>query len=128
LSASQLFTWRRLTRQAVTAELQFVPAVLAPDLAERAQVDLSVPSPRSATFAGIEIAVADATMMGLVSSVRVGPEASEVQIAAGIWALKGKRCRDWSASIGVVHRRVWWIREGEGERLVDAGADPQIRV
>jgi hypothetical protein len=36
--------------------------------------------------------------------------------------------RPWSAPIEVVHRRVWWIREGEGERLVDAGADPQIRV
>jgi transposase len=81
LSASQLFTWRRLARQAVKAELRFVPAVLAPDLPERAQMDPSVPSPRSATFAGIEIAMAGAT-------VRVGPEASEAQIAAVIRALK----------------------------------------
>ena len=35
---------------------------------------------------------------------------------------------NWSAPIGVVHRRVWWIRECEGERLVDAGADSQIRA
>ncbi|WP_207767911.1 hypothetical protein, partial [Methylobacterium frigidaeris] len=34
----------------------------------------------------------------------------------------------WSAPIGVVHRRVWWIWECEGERLVDAGADSQIRA
>jgi transposase len=81
LSASQLFTWRRLARQAVTAELRFVPAVLAPDLREPVQVDPSVPSPRCAAFAGIEIAVAGAT-------VRVGPEASEAQIAAVIRALQ----------------------------------------
>ena len=81
LSASQLFTWRRLARQAMTTELRFVPAVLAPELPEPAQVDPSVPSPRCAAFAGIEIAVAGAT-------VRVGLEASEAQIAAVIRALK----------------------------------------
>ncbi len=58
-----------------------MPAVLAPDLREPVQVDPSVPSPRCAAFAGIEIAVAGAT-------VRVGPEASEAQIAAVIRALQ----------------------------------------
>ncbi|ACA15978.1 transposase IS3/IS911 family protein [Methylobacterium sp. 4-46] len=81
LSASQLFTWRRLARQAMTAELQFVPAVLVPDRPALAHVEASVRPPRCAAFAGIEIAVAGAT-------VRVGPEASEAQIAAVIRALK----------------------------------------
>ncbi len=81
LSASQLFTWRRLARWAVTAELRFMPAVLAPDPPELARVEASVHSPRCAAFAGIEIALAGAT-------VRVGPDASEAQIAAVIQALK----------------------------------------
>ncbi|WP_244424538.1 IS66-like element accessory protein TnpA [Methylobacterium nodulans] len=85
LSASQLFTWRRLARQAAMddqqAELRFVPAVLISEPQEPACAETS-PKPRWRHGChGIEVEVAGAT-------VRIGGEASEAQIAAVIRALK----------------------------------------
>ena len=54
LSASQLFTWRRLARQAATndqhAELRFVPAVLTPEPPDLARDEARVRPPRSSAF------------------------------------------------------------------------------
>lgn len=88
LSASQLFTWRRLARQAVTgdreAALRFVPAVLEAGPPEPTCGSVATRSRRRADRAGIEIAMAGAT-------IRVGPDASAAQIAAVIRALKATR-------------------------------------
>lgn len=86
LSASQLFTWRRLARQAVMGdpgvELRFVPAVLEPGSPEPACIETKAKPRRRAAYTGIEVTVADAT-------VHIGPDASATQIAAVIGALKG---------------------------------------
>ena len=85
LSASQLFTWRRLARHAATGdrqtELRFVPAMLGPELPEPASLEAKAEVCRRMACAGIEVEVAGAT-------VRIRPGASAAQIAAVIGALK----------------------------------------
>ena len=85
LSASQLFTWRRLARQAATRDrqtpLRFVPAVLRSEPPEPAPVETKAAPRRHALCAGITVEVGGAT-------VRIGAEASAAQIAAVIGALK----------------------------------------
>ncbi|MDP4005771.1 hypothetical protein Q8W67_25290, partial [Methylobacterium sp. NEAU K] len=85
LSASQLFTWRRLARQAGRHDdqtpLQFVPAVLSVGRQEpaSAQTSSALREPRGCH--GIEVEIAGAT-------VRIAQGASAAQIAAVIRALK----------------------------------------
>ena len=85
LCPSQLFTWRRLARQARRddrqTELRFVPAMVEPEALRLAHVPASIQPGQRSAVSGIEIAIAGAT-------VRVGPDASEAQIAAVIRALR----------------------------------------
>lgn len=89
LSASQLFTWRRLARHAGSdgdaGELRFVPAVLGSDRQGRpSDADRGAASDapgRGSIASGIEVELAGAT-------VRIGARASAAQIAAVIAALK----------------------------------------
>jgi transposase len=85
LSASQLFTWRRLSRQAGRHDdqtpLQFVPAVLSvgPQEPASAETGSALREPRGCH--GIEVEIAGAT-------IRIAQGASAAQIAAVIRALK----------------------------------------
>ena len=85
LSVSQLFTWRRLARQGEAddrrSEVRFVPAVLMSPPLKSAPVEAKAEPHRRAACTGIEVEVAG-------SLVRIGPTASEAQIAAVLRALK----------------------------------------
>ncbi|GJE14798.1 hypothetical protein FOHLNKBM_5873 [Methylobacterium longum] len=85
LSASQLFTWRRLVRQAGGHDgerpLQFVPAVMSVGPQEPTSAELSPELRERCGGHSIEVEIAGAT-------VRIAEGASPVQIAAVIRALK----------------------------------------
>jgi transposase len=85
LSASQLFTWRRLVRQARRHDdqrpLQFVPDVMSVDPQEPMSAELSPELRERCGGHSIEVEIAGAT-------VRVAQGASTTQIAAVIRALK----------------------------------------
>ena len=85
LSASQLFTWRRLARQAGRHEdrttLRFVPAVLSVGPQEPASAQTGSGLREQRGCHGIEVEIAGAT-------VRIAQGASPAQIAAVIRALK----------------------------------------
>ena len=85
LSASQLFTWRRLMRQAGGHDgeraLQFVPAVLSVGPQEPTSAELSPELGERCGCHSIEVEIAGAT-------VRIAQGASAAQIAAVIRALK----------------------------------------
>jgi transposase len=85
LSASQLFTWRRLARQAGRHDdrttVQFVPAVLSVGRQEPASAQTGSGLREQRGCHGIEVEVAGAT-------VRIAQGASAAQIAAVIRALK----------------------------------------
>ncbi len=85
LSASQLFTWRRLMRQAERHEdqrpLQFVPAVLSVGPQEPTSAELSPELGKRCGWHSIEVEIAGAT-------VRIAQGASAAQIAVVIQALK----------------------------------------
>jgi transposase len=82
LSASQLFTWRRLARQAGRDDdrtVRFVPAVLSVGPQASAETGSALREQRGCP--GIEVEIAGAT-------VRIAQGASAAQIAAVIRALK----------------------------------------
>ncbi|WP_244491900.1 transposase [Methylobacterium sp. Leaf361] len=85
LSASQLFTWRRLMRQAGRHDgehpLQFVPAVMSAGPQEPTSAELSPELRERCGGHSIEVEIAGAT-------VRITQGASAAQIAAVIRALK----------------------------------------
>ena len=85
LSASQLFTWLRLVRQAGGHDgeraLQFVPAVMSVSPQEPTYAELSPERRERCGGHSIEVEVAGAT-------VRISQGASAAQIAAVIQALK----------------------------------------
>ena len=88
LTPQQVFGWRREARRALEAErvsaaMGFVPAVIAEPTTEpsAAPVQRSQRSQRRAQAAAIELEISGV-------AVRVGPDASEAQIAAVIRALK----------------------------------------
>ena len=84
LSASQLFTWRRLARQAGRHEdrtVRFVPAVLSVGPQEPASAQTGSGLREQRGCPGIEVEIAGAT-------VRIAQGASAAQIAAVIRALK----------------------------------------
>jgi transposase len=85
LSASQLFTWRRLARQAGRHDdrttVQFVPAVLSVGRQEPASAQTGSGLREQRGCHGIEVEIAGAT-------VRIAQGASAAQIAAVIRALK----------------------------------------
>lgn len=85
LSASQLFTWRRLVRQAGRHDgerpMQFVPAVMSVGPQEPTSAEMSPELRERCGGHSIEVEIAGAT-------VRIAQGASAVQIAAVIWALK----------------------------------------
>ena len=85
LSASQLFTWRRLARQAGRHEdrttLRFVPAVLSVGPQEPASAQTGSALREQRGCPGIEVEIAGAT-------VRIAQGASAAQIAAVIRALR----------------------------------------
>ena len=84
-SASQLFTWRRLVRQAGRHDgerpLQFVPAVMSVGPQEPTSAEMSPELRERCGGHSIEVEIAGAT-------VRIAQGASVVQIAAVIRALK----------------------------------------
>jgi transposase len=85
LSASQLFTWRRLMRQAGGHDgeraLQFVPAVLSVGPQEPTSAEISPEVGERCGGHSIEVEIAGAT-------VRITQDACAAQIAAVIRALK----------------------------------------
>lgn len=84
LSASQLFTWRRLARQAGRHDdrtVRFVPAVLSVGPQEPASAQTGSGLREQRGCHGIEVEIAGAT-------VRIAQGASAAQIAAVIRALK----------------------------------------
>ena len=84
LSASQLFTWRRLARQAERHDdrtVRFVPAVLSVGRQEPASAKTGSGLREQRGCHGIEVEIAGAT-------VRIAQGASAAQIAAVIRALK----------------------------------------
>lgn len=85
LSASQLFTWRRLAHQAGRHDdqrpLQFVPAVLSLGRQEPASAETASALREERGCHGIEVEIAGAT-------VRIAQGASAAQIAAVIRALR----------------------------------------
>ncbi len=85
LSASQLFTWRRLMRQVGRHDgerpLQFVPAVMSVGPQEPTTAEMSPGVGERCGCHGIEVEIAGAT-------VRIAQDASAAQIAAVIRALK----------------------------------------
>ena len=85
LSASQLFTWRRLVRQAGRQDgerpLQFVPAVMSVGPQEPTSAEMSPELRERCGGHSIEVEIAGAT-------VRIAQGASTAQIAAVIRALK----------------------------------------
>jgi transposase len=84
LSASQLFTWRRLARQAGRHDdrtVRFVPAVLSVGPQEPASAQTGSGLREQRGCHGIEVEIAGAT-------VRIAQGASPAQIAAVIRALK----------------------------------------
>ena len=85
LSASQLFTWRRLVRLARSRDdqrpLQSVPAVMSVDPQEPTSAELSPELGKRCGCYSIEVEIAGAT-------VRIAQGASAAQIAAVIQALK----------------------------------------
>ena len=85
LSASQLFTWRRLVRQAGRHDgeraLQFVPAVMSVGPQEPTSAEMSPGVGERCGCHSIEVEIAGAT-------VRIAQGASAAQIAAVIRALK----------------------------------------
>jgi transposase len=84
LNASQLFTWRRLARQAGRQDdrtVRFVPAVLSVGPQEPASAQTGSGLREQRGCHGIEIEIAGAT-------VRIAQGASPAQIAAVIRALK----------------------------------------
>ena len=85
LSASQLFTWRRLARQAVRHDdpttLRFVPAVLSAGPQESASAEMGSELREPRGCHSIEVEIAGAT-------VRIAQGASAAQIAAVIRVLK----------------------------------------
>ncbi len=85
LSASQLFTWRRLARPVEMHDdqttLRFVPAVLNVSPQQPAPAEGSPERREPRSCHGIEVEIAGAT-------VRIAQDASTVQIAAVIRALK----------------------------------------
>jgi transposase len=84
LSASQLFTWRRLARQAGRDDdrtVRFVPAVLSVGRQEPASAETGSVLREQRGCHGIEVEIAGAT-------VRIAQGASAAQIAAVIRALK----------------------------------------
>jgi transposase len=84
LSASQLFTWRRLARQAGRHDdrtVRFVPAVLSVGPQEPASAQAGSGLREQRGCHGIEVEIAGAT-------VRIAQGASPAQIAAVIRALK----------------------------------------
>ena len=87
LSSSQLFTWRRLARQAPAAvavePALFVPAVVVPEPPRAERTKRPRPSRRRTKAAAIELVVG-----GVL--VRVGPDAEAGAIAAVIQALKAQ--------------------------------------
>ena len=88
LSASQLFTWRRLVRQAGEHDgerpLQFVPAVLSVGPQESTSAELSPDVGERCGGHSIEVEIAGAT-------VRIAQGASAAQIAALVEGLDWKR-------------------------------------
>ena len=84
LSASQLFTWRRLARQAGRHDdrtVRFVPAVLSVGPQEPASAETGSALREQRGCPGIEVEIAGAT-------VRIAQGASAAQIAAVIRVLK----------------------------------------
>ncbi len=85
LSASQLFTWRRLVRQAGGHDgeraLQFVPAVMSVDPQDPTSAELSPELGKRCGCHSIEVEIAGTT-------IRIAQGASAAQIAALIRALK----------------------------------------
>jgi transposase len=84
LSASQLFTWRRLARRAERHDdrtVRFVPAVLSVDPQEPASAQTGPGLHEQRGCHGIEVEIAGAT-------VRIAQGARAAQIAAVIRALK----------------------------------------